>query len=125
MVVIKSKGSFSKTTQFLHRCLHLNYKTILAKYGEKGVKALSDATPVDSGVTADSWKYEILEGPTGPSIVWSNTNIHDGVNIAILIQYGHGTGSGGYVVGRDYINPAIQPVFDDMADSVWKELTKK
>lgn len=125
MVVIKSKGSFNKTTQFLHHCLHLNYKTILAKYGEKGVKALSDATPVDSGVTAASWKYEILEGPTGPSIVWSNTNIHDGVNIAILIQYGHGTGSGGYVVGRDYINPAIQPVFDDMADSVWKELTKK
>ena len=125
MVVIKSKGSFSKTTQFLHRCLHLNYKTILAKYGEKGVKALSDATPVDSGVTAASWKYEILEGPTGPSIVWSNTNIHDGVNIAILIQYGHGTGNGGYVIGRDYINPAIQPVFDDMADSVWKELTKR
>lgn len=124
MVVIKTKGSFNRTTKFLHNCLRIDYSRILKKYGERGVKELSDATPIDSGVTAESWKYEIIDSKSGPSIVWSNENINDGVNIAILIQYGHGTRNGGYVVGRDYINPAIQPVFDEMADAIWKELNK-
>lgn len=125
MISIKSKGSFNKTTKFLHNVLRIDYKLILAKYGKKGVKALSDATPIDSGVTADSWKYDIEDGPNGPSIVWSNENLNDGVNIAILLQYGHGTRNGGYVVGRDYINPAIQPIFDEMANAVWKELKNR
>lgn len=122
MISIKTTGSFNKTTKFLHNILRIDYKLILAKYGKRGVKALSDATPIDSGVTADSWKYDIEEGPKGLSIVWSNENLNDGVNIAILLQYGHGTRNGGYVVGRDYINPAIQPIFDEMANAVWKEL---
>ena len=122
MISIKTKGSFKKTTKFLHHILGFSYKTILAKYGIKGVKALSDATPVDSGITAESWKYEIEENGDNVSIVWSNENLNDGVNIAILLQYGHGTRNGGYVVGRDYINPALQPIFDEMASAVWKEL---
>lgn len=125
MISIKSKGSFNKTTKFLHNVLRIDYKLILAKYGKKGVKALSDATPVDSGVTAESWKYDIEETASGPSIIWSNENLNDGVNIAILLQYGHGTRNGGYVVGRDYINPAIQPIFDEMANAVWKELISR
>ena len=125
MISIKSKGSFNKTTKFLHNILRIDYKLILAKYGKKGVKALSDATPIDSGVTAESWKYDIEETASGLSIVWSNENLNDGVNIAILLQYGHGTRNGGYVVGRDYINPAIQPIFDEMANAVWKELKNR
>ncbi len=125
MISIKSKGSFNKTTKFLHNILRIDYKLILAKYGKKGVKALSDATPIDSGVTAESWKYDIEETASGLSIVWSNENLNDGVNIAILLQYGHGTRNGGYVVGRDYINPAIQPIFDEMANAVWKELISR
>lgn len=125
MISIKSKGSFNKTTKFLHNILRIDYKLILAKYGKMGVKALSDATPIDSGVTAESWKYDIEETASGPSIVWSNENLNDGVNIAILLQYGHGTRNGGYVVGRDYINPAIQPIFDEMANAVWKELISR
>lgn len=125
MISIKSKGSFNKTTKFLHNILRIDYKLILAKYGKKGVKALSDATPIDSGVTAESWKYDIEETASGLSIVWSNENLNDGVNIAILLQYGHGTRNGGYVVGRDYINPSIQPIFDEMANAVWKELISR
>lgn len=125
MISVKTRGSFKHTYSFLHNILRLDYKLILRKYGEKGVKALAAATPVDSGVTADSWKYDIEETKNGVSIVFSNTNLNHGVNIAILLQYGHGTRNGGYVVGRDYINPAIQPVFDEMANSVWRELIKK
>ena len=125
MISIKTTGSFKNTTKFLHNCFNISYKTVLVKYGKKGVKALSDATPVDSGVTAESWKYDIEETQNGYSITWSNTNLNDGVNIAILIQYGHGTRNGGYVVGRDYINPALQPIFDEMAKAVWKELDHK
>ena len=125
MITVKHKGSFNRTTRFLHDILRLDYKTIMARYGRMGIKELSAATPIDSGITADSWYYEIHELPTGLSIVWSNKNINDGVNIAIILRYGHGTGTGGYVVGRNYISPAIRPVFDEMADSVWKELKRK
>lgn len=97
---------------------------ILNKYGKKGVDALMSATPKDTGLTARSWTYEIERNDGGLSIVWSNSNIQNGVNIAVILQYGHGTKNGGYVAGRDYINPAIQPIFDDMIDKYWKEVTE-
>jgi len=95
----------------------------LSRYGEEGVQALAEATPKDSGDTARSWTYEIERTSTSYAIIWSNTNVVDGVPIAVLIQVGHGTGTGGYVSGRDYINPALRPVFDRIAASVWKEVT--
>lgn len=125
MLKIRHKGNFSKTTKFLHHVLRFDYKTILNRYGKMGVQALSEATPRDSGRTAEAWKYDIEESSNGVSIVWSNENINDGVNIAVILQYGHGTNNGGYVVGRDYINPALQPVFDKMANTVWKELIRR
>lgn len=125
MLKIRHKGNFSKTTKFLHHVLRFDYKTILNRYGKMGVQALSEATPRDTGRTAEAWKYDIEESSNGVSIVWSNENINDGVNIAVILQYGHGTNNGGYVVGRDYINPALQPVFDKMANTVWKELIRR
>lgn len=98
-------------------------KNPLEKYAERGLQALKDSTPVDSGKTADSWECTIRRDQTGATIVWSNTNVNDGVNIAIILQYGHATGTGGYVVGLDYINPAMQPIFQEMADNIWKEIT--
>lgn len=86
--------------------------------------ALSAATPVDSGVTATSWSYEIIQNGSSISIVWNNSNVQEGINIAIILQYGHGTRNGGYVSGRDYINPALKPIFDKMADAAWKEVTR-
>ena len=124
-LVIKHRGSFKKTTKFLHNILRFDYKTILARYGKQGVQALMDATPLDSGKTAEAWKYDIEEDSNGVSIVWSNENVNKGVNIAIILQYGHGTGTGGYVAGRDYINPALQSIFDEMAKTVWKELIRR
>lgn len=121
-IVIRHKGDFKKSYKFLHHVLKINYRSILDRFGKRGVEALSSATPTDSGETAISWKYDIEESAGQISIVWSNENINQGVNIAIILQYGHGTGTGGYVVGRDYINPALQPVFDEMANTVWKEL---
>ena len=97
---------------------------ILDKYGKDGVSALSSATPSESGKTASSWTYEIQNGSGNSRITFSNTNINKGVNIAIILQYGHGTGTGGWVEGRDYINPAMRPVFDNIADAVWKEVTQ-
>lgn len=125
MVVIKSKGNFNRTARFLHHILRVDYETILNRYGEKGIKALEEMTPRASGKTAASWKYGIEHKGSSYSIVWSNENINNGVNIAIILQYGHATGNGGYVVGRDYINPALQPIFDEMANTVWKELIRK
>lgn len=125
MLKIKHKGNFSKTTKFLHHVLRFDYKTILNRYGKMGVEALAEATPRDTGRTAEAWKYDIEESSNGVSIVWSNENINDGVNIAVILQYGHGTNNGGYVAGRDYINPALQPVFDKMANTVWKELIRR
>ena len=96
----------------------------LDKYGMTGVDALSSATPHESGLTASSWKYRVVRDKNHPRIEWYNTNVHHGAVIAVLLQYGHGTGTGGYVQGRDYINPAIRPVFDKIADDVWKEVTR-
>lgn len=124
MITFSSKGDFSKTTKFFNKLLKGNYiKAMLEKYGQRGVAALSAATPVDSGKTASSWSYDISYDNDSATITWSNSNINRGVNIAVLLQYGHGTRNGGYVSGRDYINPAIQPIFDAMANEAWKEVT--
>ena len=122
MITIKHKGNFDKTEKLFGKVLKRKYKNVLEKYGQMGLEALSNATPKDSGKTANSWRYEVTFGKSGASVTWLNDNIVDGVNIAIILQYGHGTGSGGYVRGRDYINPAIQPIFDAMADEAWKEV---
>ena len=124
MIRLVSKGDFSKANSFLERLLEVFDHGELDKYGAIGVEALRSATPVDTGKTAESWDYEIERSDGVAKIVWTNSNINDGVNIALILQYGHGTGTGGYVVGRDYINPAIRPVFDKIADDAWKEVTK-
>ena len=115
-------GDWSKTQKFLNRIIGKKYLNILSEYGQKGVAALSAATPADTGKTATSWNYEIVQSTGQTEIHWINSNVNKGVNIAIILQYGHGTGTGGYVQGRDYINPALRPVFDEMADSIWKEV---
>lgn len=125
MMRIESSGNFSKTLNFLDRLQKNNHMKILAKYGERGVEALRQATPVDTGKTADSWYYEIKEDRNRTTISWSNSNINDGVVVAAIIQYGHGTGTGGYVQGIDYINPAMKPIFDAIAEECWKEVTSE
>lgn len=117
-----SKGDFSKTIKFLNKVKNVKINDILSKYGKIGVNALSQATPKDSGVTSRSWNYKIEVNNDNASIVWYNTNIVKGVNIAVILQYGHGTRNGGWVEGRDYINPAMKPIFDKIADQVWKEV---
>lgn len=124
MIVISSKGSFQNTEKFLKRMSKGEIFRSLQKYGQEGVSALSSVTPTESGRTASSWDYEVRIRHGSASIVWKNTNTVKGTNIAIILQYGHGTGTGGYVQGRDYINPAIKPVMDRIANDVWKELTK-
>ena len=123
MITFSSHGSFENTEKFLKRMSDKSIFDSLSRYGEEGVQALAEATPKDSGDTARSWTYEIERTSTSYAIIWSNTNVVDGVPIAVLIQVGHGTGTGGYVSGRDYINPALRPVFDRIAASVWKEVT--
>lgn len=124
MIKFVHRGSFKNTETFLKRNEKMEVLSILRKYGQEGVEALRESTPKDSGETANSWSYEIKETSQGYQIYWSNSNINKGIPIAILIQFGHGTGTGGYVEGRDYINPAIQPIFDKIADDAWREVTK-
>ena len=124
MIQIKHSGNFNKTENFLNRMKNFNIQQILRKYGEKGVEALAAATPVRSGETASAWGYEILGGNGSYQIVWTNSNINQGYPIALLIQYGHGTGTGGYVQGIDYINPALRPIFEQLASDAWKEVTR-
>lgn len=124
MISFRHKGDFSKATRYLVRVKTAIRLGLLDRYGREGVAALASATPVDSGLTANSWQYEI-ENKTGlVTISFTNSNIQNGVPIAIILQYGHGTRNGGWVQGRDYINPAIQPVFDRISNEVWKEVTK-
>lgn len=123
MIVLKNKGDFSKTTNFLKRITKLDYKSILSKYGKMGVDVLAKATPIDTGLTASSWSYEIVEDDGGATIYWKNSNVVKGVSIAVILQYGHGTGTGGYVEGIDYINPALRSIFEGIADDAWKEVT--
>ena len=124
MIRFRQKGDFSKATKYLEKAKKAAGMKDLSKYGKAGVAALSSATPVDSGLTASSWYYEIKNQNGRISIDFCNSNINDGVPIAIILQFGHGTGTGGCVQGRDYINPAIQPVFDKIADEAWREVTE-
>ena len=123
MIKIHHKGDFKKTTRFLNKVKDLEISNILHKYGQIGVEALSGATPIRSGETAASWRYNIGRTNGGYAITWSNTHVNKGVNIALILQLGHGTGTGGYVQGIDYINPALTDIFDEMADSAWREIT--
>jgi len=120
---IKHIGGFTNTERFLNALKGQRYLNRLAEYGDAGVKALSEATPVDSGLTAKSWTFEIEKNKNSTTIGWVNTNDNDGFNVALALQYGHGTGGGGYVAGIDYINPAIKPVADKISEGVWKEVT--
>ena len=124
MISFRQKGDFSKLTRFLEKVKESVKLGDLDRYGREGVAALASATPKDSGLTASSWYYEIKHENGSVSITFHNSNINKGVPIAIILQYGHGTRNGGWVEGRDYINPAIQPIFDKIAESVWKEVTR-
>ena len=124
MITFRQKGDFSKLTRFLERAKGSVDLSTLDKYGREGVAALQSATPVESGKTADSWYYEIERTKGSVIIRFLNSNVQDGVPIAIILQYGHATGTGGWVEGRDYINPSIQPLFDKITDSAWREVTK-
>lgn len=124
MISFRSKGDFSKATRYFEQLSKIsNLEQVLSKYGQMGVSALASATPTDTGLTASSWYYEIEHQNGGITLSFKNSNINKGVNIAVILQYGHGTGTGGWVAGRDYINPAIQPVFDKIAEDAWREVT--
>jgi len=123
MIVIESTGDFKNTEAFLRKMTQNDLFLSLGYYGAAGVQALSNATPLDTGETAQSWYYEVKQDSKSISIIWGNTNVVNGRPIAVLVQYGHGARNGGYVVGRDYINPALQPLFDRIASDVWKEVT--
>lgn len=123
MITFRQKGDFSKFNRYLERLKEAVKLGDLNKYGRQGVQALSSATPIESGETANSWYYKINRTKESVAITFHNSNIQNGVPIAIILQYGHGTGTGGYVEGKDYINPAIQPIFDKIAEDAWKEVT--
>lgn len=123
MIEFRHKGNFKKTENFLVRAMRQDFLSKLDKYGEAGVALLAAATPKRTGKTAASWKYDIEKHSDHVSIVWSNTNINNGVPIAIILQYGHGTGNGGYVQGIDYINPALKPLFDNIIFEIFKEVS--
>lgn len=123
MVKVTVKGDFKKTSDFLKGIKERRQYKILEEYAQKGVDALQEATPKRTGLTASSWSYEIEQNPKTITISWTNSNFNQGVPIALVIQYGHGMPNGGYVKGIDYINPAMQPIFDEMADMVWKEVS--
>ncbi|MBO7449805.1 MAG: HK97 gp10 family phage protein [Clostridiales bacterium] len=124
MIKLSSRGDWSKTDLFLKRAYRLNIGALLRKYAEQGLKALSSATPVDTGLAASSWGYRIDEGKGQSTITWTNSDIEGGCSVVLLIQYGHGTKNGGYVQGRDFINPAMRPVFDNMVEELWKEVER-
>ena len=123
MIIFESQGDFKKTDNFLRKMLRLDLSRSLDKYGRAGVAALASATPSESGLAANSWGYEIQSSGRNVTITWTNSNIENGFPVAVMLQYGYGTGTGGYVQGRDYINPAIKPIFDEIAAEVWKEVT--
>lgn len=123
MISFRHKGDFKKTEKYFKELKEFSVRDVLEKYGRQGVAALSSATPVETGKTARSWSYMIKEEKESVTISFVNSNINRGVKIAIILQYGHGTGTGGWVNGRDYINPAIRPVFDKIAEEAWEEVT--
>ena len=122
MISVKHKGDFSNLERFINVVLKRDYLNILAEYGKRGVEALRAATPIDTGLTRDSWGFEIVSGVNKTSIRWTNSNIQNGVLVAVILQYGHGTRNGGFVQGIDYINPAIQPIFKQMANEAWEKV---
>ena len=124
MITFRHKGDFTKLTQYLEKAKGASIRNVLDRYGREGVAALASATPVESGLTANSWYYEIEEKNGRLSITFFNSNIQNGVPIAVILQYGHGTRNGGWVEGRDYINPSIQPIFDKIVNEAWREVTK-
>ena len=124
MITIESQGEWKLTRNWFDRMTKLDLALIMNQFGKEGVSALAAATPSRSGLTSKSWNYEVTRKGNNWKITWTNSNVNKGANIAILIQYGHGTRNGGYVVGRDYINPAIRPVFDKIAQKAWKEVTR-
>ena len=124
MISFRQKGDFSKTTRYMMKAKEAARIRHLDRYGQEGVAALASATPVESGLTANSWSYKIVRNRRSVTIAFENSNIQNGVPIAIILHYGHGTRNGGWVEGRDYINPAIQPIFDKLADEAWREVTK-
>ena len=124
MITFRQKGDFSKLTRYLERMKEVIRRGDLDKYGRAGVAALASATPIDTGLTASSWYYKIEHSNGSAVISFHNSNIQNGVPIAIILQYGHGTGTGGWVEGRDYINPAIRPIFDAIANDAWREVTR-
>jgi hypothetical protein len=124
MITFKQHGDFSKLTKYFERLKETARFGLLDRYGKEGVEALQKSTPIDTGKTAASWYYEIENDGKSATISFHNSNINKGVQIAIILQYGHGTRNGGWVEGRDYINPAIQPIFDRIVDEAWKEVTK-
>ena len=123
MITFKQTGDFKNTERFFNKAQRMNIRGILAKYGSEGVSALAKATPVRTGLTANSWDFTTEITKWGYSITWSNRNENNGVVVAIILQYGHGTGTGGYVHGQDYINPAMRPIFDRFAEEIWKEVS--
>lgn len=122
MITFKHRGNFKNTEKFFKKMQKREYMAIFDKYGNEGVLALSAATPVDSGETAKSWSYKIRQTKSGIKLTWTNSNVVDGIPIAIIIQYGHGTRNGGYVQGLDYINPAMRPIFEKLTNELWKEV---
>ena len=124
MIGFRNKGDFSKTQSYFQKVREAAQVQILEKYGNEGVAALASATPVRTGLTATSWYYRIERSGSKIKLIFLNSNVNKGVQIAVILQMGHGTGTGGWVEGRDYINPAIQPVFDNIVDAAWKEVTK-
>lgn len=122
-IEFKHTGDFTKTQEFLLKLVDKAYLVKLSEYGRQGVEALAAVTPKRTGLTAASWTYEITDNGKTTTIQWKNTNIQNGINIAVLLDYGHGTGRGTYVQGRHYISPAIQPIFDKIAEECWKEIT--
>lgn len=123
MIGFESHGSFKNTEAFLRKMAKGDIFQSLDSAAREGVSALAGATPVDSGLASDTWDYEIERGKSSCTIKWTNTDVENGFPVAIMLQYGHGTGTGGYVQGRDYINPAMRPIFDSIADKVWKAVT--
>lgn len=123
-VTVTNKGDFAKTFKFLNSSKNIDIDSIMNKYGKEGISLLSQNTPIDSGKTSESWDYKIETSGSIKTISWYNKNVVNGVNVAIILQYGHGTQNGGYISGRDYINPVLQPLFDKMTEDIWKEVTK-
>jgi hypothetical protein len=124
MINARTSGSFRKTEKFLQTLQSGKIFASLSKFAKEGVDALSSATPIDTGLLASSWGYYIIDTPEERGIVWTNTNVENGIPVAILVQYGHGTASGGFVQGIDYINPAIRPIFDKIANQIWEEVKR-